>query len=102
MLTFYLYNGAYALKQGQVLQLKDSASVLFVPVIDLMDVSKDNLVFSFHVIWNSFLFHPAHVALKERATQSVRSTSKHWPKTMSENLFPDYFLFLPPPLIPGL
>lgn len=76
MLTFSLYNAAYALKQGQVLQLKDSASVLFVPVIDLMDVSKNNLVFSFHVIWNSFLFHSAHVALKERATQSVRSTSK--------------------------
>lgn len=87
MLTFSLYNAAYALKQGQVLQLKDSATVLFVPVIDLMDVSKNNLVFSFHVIWNSFLFHSAHVALKERATQSVRSTSKCWPTTMSENLF---------------
>lgn len=34
------------------------------PVVNLMDVSKDDLVFSSHVIRNSLLFHPAHVALR--------------------------------------
>jgi len=44
--------------------MKKVVGLLFVPVIDLMDVSKDDLIFSSHVIWNAFLFHPAHVALK--------------------------------------
>lgn len=65
------------LKQGQKVQLMKSVSLLFVPVVDLMDVSKDDLVFSFHVVWNSFLFHSAHVALRGRVNQSVRQTSKH-------------------------
>lgn len=38
--------------------------LLFVPVIDLMNVSEYNLVFALHVIWNTFLLHPAHVALQ--------------------------------------
>lgn len=41
-------------------------SILFVPVVDLMDVSEDDLVFSPHVIRNTLFFHPAHVALMGR------------------------------------
>lgn len=43
-----------------------AAHLLFVPVINLMDVSKDYLVFSSHVIRNTLLFHSTHVALRER------------------------------------
>lgn len=37
--------------------------ILFVPVVDLMDVAKHNFVFALHVIWDTFLLHSAHVAL---------------------------------------
>ena len=37
---------------------------LFVPVVDLMDVAEHDFVFSLHVIGDSLLLHPAHVALK--------------------------------------
>lgn len=37
--------------------------LLFVPVVDLVNVSKHNLVFASHVIRNPLLLHPAHVAL---------------------------------------
>lgn len=49
------------LQSGTVLK----EDLLLVPVVNLMDVSKDDLVFSSHVIRNSLLFHPAHVALKK-------------------------------------
>lgn len=48
--------------------------LLLVPVVNLMDVSEDDLVFSSHVIRNSFLFHPAHVALR-------KAHQTHWPNT---------------------
>lgn len=38
-------------------------NILFVPVVDLMDVPKDDLIFSPHVVGNALFFHPAHVAL---------------------------------------
>lgn len=37
--------------------------ILFVPVVDLMDVAKHNFVFSLHIIRDTLLLHSAHVAL---------------------------------------
>ena len=36
---------------------------LFVPVVDLVDVSKHHPVFSPHIFWNSLTSHCGHVAL---------------------------------------
>lgn len=36
-----------------------------------MDVSEDDLVFSSHVIRDSLLFHPAHVALRKGKSDSL-------------------------------
>lgn len=38
--------------------------ILFVPVVDLMDVAKHYFVLPFHVIRDALLLHPAHVALQ--------------------------------------
>lgn len=38
--------------------------LLFVPLIDLMDITKHNFVFPLHIIRDTLLLHPAHVALK--------------------------------------
>lgn len=40
--------------------------LLFVPVVDLMNISEHNLVFALHVIRNPLLLHPAHVALQKK------------------------------------
>lgn len=39
--------------------------LLFVPVVDLMNVSEHDLVFALHVIWNPLLVYLAHVALQK-------------------------------------
>lgn len=38
--------------------------LLFMPIVDLMNVSEHDLVFALHVIRNPLLLHPAHVALQ--------------------------------------
>lgn len=38
-------------------------NILFVPVIDLMDVPKDDFIFSPHVVRNALFFHSTYVAL---------------------------------------
>lgn len=40
------------------------ADSLSVPVVDLVDVPKDNLVFSFHVVRDALLLDPLHVTLR--------------------------------------
>lgn len=59
---------------------------LSVPVVDLVDVAKDNLVFSFHVVRDALLLDPLHVALRwegqrvqlhTEAQRSVTSDSRH-------------------------
>lgn len=42
--------------------------LLFMPVIDLVNIPENNLVFSLHVLWYTSGAHGAHVALKERNT----------------------------------
>ena len=37
---------------------------LAVPVVDLLDVSEHNLVFSSHVLWNPSDLQPGHEALR--------------------------------------
>lgn len=54
---------------------RKNASILFVPVVNLMDVSEDDLVFSPHVIRDSFLLHPAHVALRVGGSGPICKTS---------------------------
>lgn len=36
------------------------SNLLFVPVIYLVDVPKNNLVFALHVLWDALLFNPLH------------------------------------------
>lgn len=42
---------------------RHSSDSLFVPVVDLVDVSKHHPVFSPHIFWNSLTGHCGHVAL---------------------------------------
>lgn len=55
--------------------------VLSVPVVDLVDVSKDDLVFPLHIIRYPFLLHPRHIALKHTQSglhnQAVTHTLEH-------------------------
>lgn len=44
---------------------------LSVPVVDLVDVPKDDLVFSFHVVRDALLLDPLHVALRREGGSSV-------------------------------
>lgn len=44
---------------------------LSVPVVDLVDVAKDNLVFSFHVVRDALLLDPLHVALRWEGQSSA-------------------------------
>lgn len=37
---------------------------LAMPVVDLLDVAKDDLVFASHVLWNPSDFQPGHEALR--------------------------------------
>lgn len=54
-----------------------------------MDVSKDHLIFPPHVIRNSFLFHPAHVALW------IEKQTRLWnpQETLINNLIVDFVWF---------
>lgn len=44
---------------------------LSVPVVDLVDVAKHNLVFSFHVVRDALLLDPLHVALRREGQSSA-------------------------------
>lgn len=50
---------------------------LSVPVVDLVDVPKHNLVFSFHVVWDALLLDPLHVALPHGQRSVPPSTRSH-------------------------
>lgn len=54
--------------------IQDQSS-LFVPVVDLVDVSKHNPVLPSHVLWNALTGHRGHVALYE---QKDASPVSHW------------------------
>lgn len=57
----------YRWPENPLLYASMSEHLLFVPVVDLMNISEHNLVFAPHVIWNPLLFHPAHVALQRHS-----------------------------------
>jgi len=38
--------------------------ILFMPVINLVNVPKDNLIFALHVVGYTLFLHPAYVALQ--------------------------------------
>lgn len=44
---------------------------LLVPVVDLVNVAKHDLVLSLHVIRDAFLLHPSHVALEDTHEKHV-------------------------------
>lgn len=45
--------------------------LLFMPVINLVNISKNDLVFSLHVLWYTSGAHGTHVALQERTKAHV-------------------------------
>lgn len=45
-------------------------NLLSVPVVDLVDVPKDNFVFSFHVVRDALFLDPLHEALQGRKNVS--------------------------------
>lgn len=47
---------------------------LAVPVVDLLDVAKNDLVLPSHVFWDSSDFQPGHETLRERE-RDIKSTS---------------------------
>lgn len=66
-LVVALIEQVLVLAAGEALPV-DSLSV---PVVDLVDVPKDNLVLSFHVVRDALLLDPLHVALRWEAESSV-------------------------------
>lgn len=52
--------------------MRGTLRLLFVPIIDLVDVAKHGLVLPFHVVRHSFFPHPGHVAL-ERTSGGERA-----------------------------
>lgn len=53
------------------------------PVVDLVDVSKDNPVLSSHVLWDALVGHHGHVALNKQAFQFTVTNFK---KCLSDQL----------------
>lgn len=44
---------------------------LAVPVVDLLDIAEDNLVFSSHLLWNPSDLQPGHEALRNVSREHV-------------------------------
>ena len=59
--------------------------ILFVPVIDLVDVAKHDLVFPFHIIRDTLLFYPAHVALMMETHMLILMNSRESAKYQQIN-----------------
>lgn len=64
-------------------QLSSSArDLLSVPVVDLVDVPEDDLVFSFHVVRDALLLDPPHEALQVKDAVSLHRADEGGPEIL--------------------